>query len=66
MSKVGESQEDIEARKGALRQYAAVMSDFYEALSESKPQMPPDLVGDIVMAWWESVLCPERDYDLDD
>ena len=66
VAKVGEPQEDIEARMGALRQYAAVMSDFYEALSEAKPQMPPDLVGDIVMAWWQSVLTPvDEEYDDD-
>ena len=65
VAKVGESQDDIEARKGALRQYASVLADFHDALSDTK--LPTDLIGDITMAWWESVLAPaEAAWDDDE
>jgi len=52
----GEPIEDIEARCAALRQYATVLGDFWQACIDSR--LPPDVAGDCVNRWWESVLAP--------
>lgn len=52
VSKMSDAQ--IEAHCARLRQYAAVLADFHEALISER--LPADTAKDLVVAWWESEL----------
>lgn len=48
------TEEQITAHCARLRQYAAVLADFHEALIVER--LPADTAKDLVVAWWESEL----------
>lgn len=48
------SEDMIEAHKARLRQYAAILADFHEALVGSS--LPADSANGLVLAWWENEL----------